>query len=68
MNHAVNPNVKLYKEIVQVGKDKQPMIAMYSCKSISKGEQLFWDYGIRDRDIPWTFYKREVSVWFNFSY
>ena len=62
VNHAVNPNVKVYRQLLDVGPDKQPMLAMFACKPIHKGDQLFWDYEIREPDIPWTYYRRTVSL------
>jgi len=36
---------------------EEPKLAMYTCKDIVQGEQLYWDYGIRERDLPWTYHK-----------
>lgn len=60
VNHAINPNVTVYNKLLDVGKDK-PMLAMFACKDIPKGTQLFWDYGIREPGIEWSWYKRVVS-------
>lgn len=43
INHAKNPNLKLFRPLV-VENGKNPRIAIYAATNISVGEELFWDY------------------------
>lgn len=51
INHACrNTNLLLMKPVMIGGRLRIGFVAK---RHIAKGEELFYDYGIRDRDIPW---------------
>ncbi|KAL0207065.1 hypothetical protein P9112_012776 [Eukaryota sp. TZLM1-RC] len=50
VNHSyLNPNVK--SKVVPV--NRIPRLVFFACRDISKGEQLFVDYGDRTSSLPW---------------
>ena len=55
INHAAkNPNLIL-KQPLMVGKppNKRLRIGFVAKSAIKKGHELFFDYGIKDKDLPW---------------
>lgn len=73
INHARNPNLKLFKPL-QVHDRQTPRIAMFAACDISQGEELFWNYfdslnpvkcliGQPGREVPkemqWIFCRRK---------
>ena len=51
INHAsCNTNLVLMKPVMMAGRLRIGFVAK---RNISKGEELFYDYGVRDKDIPW---------------
>ena len=46
MNHSPNPNCKPHAPLYKW------RVGFYSVQANKRGEEVLWDYGIRDRDIP----------------
>jgi len=57
INHASkNANlVKMRPVVTGVGKKRKPRVGLTAARTIKKGEELFFGYGIRDKELPWTF-------------
>jgi len=57
INHASkNANLqKMCPVVTGVGKRRKPGVGFTAVSHIKKGDELFFDYGIRDRELPWTF-------------
>lgn len=52
INHArKNTNVKLFRALVVNGRKR---VAIMATRDISQGEELLYDYGIRDAALPWS--------------
>ena len=45
----------------QTSVDGPVRMAMYSCRTIEKGEQLFWNYGMAGSDMEWAESKKKLS-------
>ena len=52
INHKINGNIRPHR-LVKVNTDEQPRLGMVAARHIAPGTQLYWDYGVRDKDIPW---------------
>lgn len=52
INHAKrNVNMKLFRPLTVKGDVR---VAIMATRDVLPGEELFYDYGIRDVDLPWT--------------
>ena len=49
-NHSVTPNAKLHPPLIVRSKLR---VCLYSLRDIASGEEITYDYGDRDSDIPW---------------
>ena len=56
-NHAVDGNLSMKIE------DGQAILR--AKKNISSRSHLFWDYGIRDNDLPWTYNTMVIALFYS---
>ena len=56
INHASkNANLlKMRPVVTGVGKKRKPKVGFTAVCHINKGDELFFDYGIRNKELPWT--------------
>ena len=57
INHASkNANLlKMRPVVTGVGKKRKPKVGFTAVCHINKGDELFFDYGIRNKELPWTY-------------
>ncbi|GFO05236.1 histone-lysine N-methyltransferase [Plakobranchus ocellatus] len=55
LNHSRHPNIKFHPAPIAVDFSDPPVprIAAYALRDIKRGEEIVFDYGIKDRAIPW---------------
>ncbi|KAH9524618.1 hypothetical protein Btru_027359 [Bulinus truncatus] len=54
LNHSRHPNIKFHTPIIlDLSGNGKPRIGAYALRDIRKGEEIVFDYGVRDGDIPW---------------
>ncbi|RUS77361.1 hypothetical protein EGW08_014875 [Elysia chlorotica] len=54
LNHSRHPNIRFHSPIVVDFSDPpKPRIAAYALRDIKRGEEIVFDYGVKDRSIPW---------------
>ena len=54
LNHSRHPNIRFHSPIVvDFSGPPKPRIAAYALRDIKRGEEIVFDYGIKDRSIPW---------------
>ena len=51
MNHSTHPNLQTMKPVIARGRVRVGFVAKTDVK---EGEELMWDYGIRDAKLSWT--------------
>ena len=62
VNHAKDPNLMPYPHLIQVTPDEQPRMALCCHKRILEGEEVFWDYGVTESEVPWAAFKRKTDT------
>ena len=57
INHASkNANLQKMRPVVTgKGKKRKPRVGFTALRHIKEGEELFFDYGIRNKELPWTY-------------
>uniref|UniRef100_A0A2C9KJN9 SET domain-containing protein n=1 Tax=Biomphalaria glabrata TaxID=6526 RepID=A0A2C9KJN9_BIOGL len=53
LNHSRHPNIRFHRPLIVDLKGGRPRIGAYALRDISKGEEIVFDYGVRDGSIPW---------------
>ncbi|XP_059149827.1 uncharacterized protein LOC131936781 [Physella acuta] len=63
LNHSRQPNIKFHAPLLlDLSGNGLPRIAAYALRDIHRGEEIVFDYGVRDRDIPWLTSKQAGYV------
>ncbi|XP_059149854.1 uncharacterized protein LOC131936794 [Physella acuta] len=63
LNHSRQPNIKFHAPLLlDLSGNGLPRIAAYALRDIHRGEEIVFDYGVRDRHIPWLTSKQAGYV------
>ena len=60
-NHARDPNVRPYPHLLRVDAGEPPRMAFYCHEAIRAGEEVMWDYGLKDDEAPWATFLRSTA-------
>ena len=63
INHAIDGNLGVFR-LLQVDDEWPPRLALYASRPILPNEELRYDYGVRDNEIPWlkSYMVREIHI------
>ena len=61
INHARGANLKPFR-LLEVSPGELPRVALYCAKAIVPGDELYWDYGIKNNETPWASYRMRTKT------
>ena len=61
INHARGANLKPFR-LLEVSPGELPRVALYCAKAIVPGDELYWDYGIKNSETPWASYRMRTQT------